>query len=518
MKKRSSGGANGKSGSGPKDQPPSEPSALAQQVETALERSEHRYRQLVENSLGLICTHDLEGTILSVNPAAAKSLGYSPREGPGRSLKDFLAPETRHLFDEYLQRVRKNKTDAGLMRVRARDGTERIWMYRNILYQEPDGEAYVLGHALDVTERVLAERALRESQRQLTDAYEQLDARVQQRTAELRHANNRLSDEIAERQRAEELRERALLRERNSLAFLASATEQLMIAADYDQALAIVSRVPVPFLADWTMVHVAREDGSIQCLVGAHVDPAGDETLDRLAARWPKRPVRERVVERVASNHQPVAVVSLAGSGPRWLDEEDEEATRLARELGAASLVVVTLIVHNKIVGTLTLGSGTPNRFTSSDLAILEDLARRFRLAAERVQLYHEAQEANRLKDEFLATLSHELRTPLNAILGWARILQKRAADQYTARALAVIERNAEAQTRLTEDILDVARIASGKFPLSLESVNLASVVSAVIEGVRPAAQAKGINLVEPIDFPAAFVRGDAHRLQQVVS
>src|SRR5262245_14569204 len=102
----------------------------------ALERSEERYRHLVENSLGLICTHDLAGTILSVNQAAAQSLGYSPKDGPGRNLKDFLAPETRDLFDEYLARVQKNKSDAGLMRVRAKDGTHRIWMYRNILYQE----------------------------------------------------------------------------------------------------------------------------------------------------------------------------------------------------------------------------------------------------------------------------------------------------------------------------------------------------------------------------------------------
>src|SRR5262249_12846508 len=108
---------------------PGSPERAQRLAERALERSERRYRHLVQNSLGLICTHDLEGTILSVNPAAAKSLGYNPREGPGRSLKNFLVPETRHLFDEYLARVRKNKMDAGLMRVRAKNGSERIWMY-----------------------------------------------------------------------------------------------------------------------------------------------------------------------------------------------------------------------------------------------------------------------------------------------------------------------------------------------------------------------------------------------------
>src|SRR5262249_4482196 len=137
---------------------------------------------------------------------------------------------------------------------------------------------------------------------------------------------------------------------------------------------------------------------------------------------------------------------------------------------------------------------------------------------AERKRLEELAREANRLKDEFLATLSHELRTPLNAILGWARLLQKRTVDQYTARALAVIERNAEKQTKLIEEILDVARIASGKFPLNLEAVDLCLVVGVVVDGIRPAAQAKGIRLIDPVDPVNAFVRGDSHRLRQVVS
>ena len=112
---------------------------------------------------------------------------------------------------------------------------------------------------------------------------------------------------------------------------------------------------------------------------------------------------------------------------------------------------------------------------------LVEDLTRRVRLALDRIQLYREAQEANRLKDEFLSTLSHELRTPLNAVFGWAD-LRLRQLDGSTAHAVEVIERNAEAQIRLIEDVLDVSRIITGKMTPSMESVDVGTVLGATID------------------------------------
>src|SRR5262245_7176502 len=94
--------------------------AAWQETTDALRDSERRYRELVEYSLGLICTHDLTGIIVSINPAAATSLGYQPSEGIGRNLRDFLAADKRHLFDGYLQRINDHGHDAGLMRVVSR--------------------------------------------------------------------------------------------------------------------------------------------------------------------------------------------------------------------------------------------------------------------------------------------------------------------------------------------------------------------------------------------------------------
>ena len=117
-----------------------------------VELSPQRYRDLVEQSRGLICTHDLAGVLLSVNRAAADRLGYRPEDLVGRSLGDLLAPAVRHLFPHYLDRIQRNPTDEGLMLVVTREGDERIWTYSNVRGREPGGAEYVLGHAHDITD------------------------------------------------------------------------------------------------------------------------------------------------------------------------------------------------------------------------------------------------------------------------------------------------------------------------------------------------------------------------------
>jgi signal transduction histidine kinase/ActR/RegA family two-component response regulator len=138
-------------------------------------------------------------------------------------------------------------------------------------------------------------------------------------------------------------------------------------------------------------------------------------------------------------------------------------------------------------------------------------------LAAERAAR-SEAERMNLLKDEFLATLSHELRTPLNAILGWSQVLN--LSDPATSDfrdGLEAIERNARAQTQLFDDLLDMSRIISGKIRLDVQWANLASVVDAAVESVRPSAEAKSIRLRKIIDPLAGPVSGDPTRLQQIV-
>jgi signal transduction histidine kinase len=129
-----------------------------------------------------------------------------------------------------------------------------------------------------------------------------------------------------------------------------------------------------------------------------------------------------------------------------------------------------------------------------------------------------DAETANRLKDEFLATVSHELRTPLNAILGWTRLLRTgRLDEQRKQQAVEIVERNAIAQQQIVEDILDVSRIITGKLRLEVAPVDLGPIVEAAVDSMKPSADAKGVRLQSIVDSGANIVLGDPNRLQQIV-
>jgi len=128
------------------------------------------------------------------------------------------------------------------------------------------------------------------------------------------------------------------------------------------------------------------------------------------------------------------------------------------------------------------------------------------------------AEEADRLKDEFLATLSHELRTPLTSILGWASMIRNGEVEGSNAsRAIETIERNARSQARLIDDLLDVSRIITGNLRLDLLPLNLAPIVEAALDALRPTADVKGIKLQTRFDPSECLVKGDANRLRQVI-
>jgi PAS domain S-box-containing protein len=141
--------------------------ALERQVAdrtVALQASEARYRHLVESSQGLICTHDLDGVLLSVNPAVVQALGDDSQAIIGKSLREILTPSTQHLFEAYLEQIRQHPSASGLMRVATQDGTERVLAYHNVRMEEAEAPPYVLGHAQDITELVKAKEALQASE------------------------------------------------------------------------------------------------------------------------------------------------------------------------------------------------------------------------------------------------------------------------------------------------------------------------------------------------------------------
>ena len=161
------------------------------------------------------------------------------------------------------------------------------------------------------------------------------------------------------------------------------------------------------------------------------------------------------------------------------------------------------------IIGTITLIEDVTER-------VISERELRNQIAASE-QARQMAEEASRLKDEFLATLSHEIRTPLNAVIGWTRILQTQPSVRSRAHALEVIERNAMSQMRLVEDLLDMARIISGKLRLTIAAVSLEDVAQAAVDVVAPGAAAKQVTIETAFADRLPVVSGDAERLQQVI-
>jgi signal transduction histidine kinase/CheY-like chemotaxis protein len=161
---------------------------------------------------------------------------------------------------------------------------------------------------------------------------------------------------------------------------------------------------------------------------------------------------------------------------------------------------------------------GMVGRLLESNEALRREVEERKRIEAEREKLLVREREASRLKDEFLAAVSHELRTPLNAIMGWVQILgTTNPSTQTTEKAVASITRNAQAQTRVIEDLVDVSRIVTGKLTLRLEPVDFTSVVEGAVDAIRPTADAKPVQLTVQLPADPCMVHGDRDRLQQVV-
>jgi PAS domain S-box-containing protein len=171
-----------------------------------------------------------------------------------------------------------------------------------------------------------------------------------------------------------------------------------------------------------------------------------------------------------------------------------------------------------EVLGGLFFGHPDVGRFSDRHERLATGVASWASVALQNAALYISVQEANQVKDHFLATLSHELRTPLNAILGYARMLRSgMAAPEKQQRAIEVIERNATSLTQIVEDVLDVSRIVSGKMRLNVQPVELPDVVRSALDGILPAADAKGIRVEAVLDPRATPISGDPERLQQVL-
>jgi signal transduction histidine kinase/CheY-like chemotaxis protein len=175
------------------------------------------------------------------------------------------------------------------------------------------------------------------------------------------------------------------------------------------------------------------------------------------------------------------------------------------------------LTYEGRVIGTLTIIEDVTER-VMREAELQAQIEARSQLLASEKAAREEAERANRLKDDFLATVSHELRSPLTAMLGWANMLLTRELDEETrTKAIETINRNAQAQHQLISDLLDVSRIISGKLRLNIQMIELGPIIDAAMDSVRPAAAAKNIELESSIGGNVNLILADADRLQQVI-
>jgi PAS domain S-box-containing protein len=297
--------------------------------------------------------------------------------------------------------------------------------------------------------------------------------------------------------------------------FLAAAAAALSSSLDYERTLRTIAQLAVPEIADWCAVDIIDDEGALQRVAVANVDPSKVALAEQLEERYPEDPESPHSVHGVLRTGLP----SIMRRIPAVADPASDTRGRIVHELGLTSFMRVPMLARGMAIGVLTFVSAQSKReYAEADLRFAQDVAWRAALAVENARAYAEARRANRLKDDFLATLSHELRTPLNAILGYTYMLQGSVLpEDRRPNALRAVARNAAALNQIVEDILDVSRIVSGKIRVALTPLDMGSVVDDAVGSIAPAAEAKGLRLQVDTAASPAPVLGDAARLQQVL-
>ena len=422
-----------------------------------------RLAAIVESTDDAIIGLDMSGTIRAWNQAAERMYGYTADEAIGRSIEITVPDDRQPEEAEFLERIGRGERITAYETVRCRKDSSRF--------------------AVSLT---------------MSPIYDQHGSVI---------GASKIARDISERKRAAE-----------RAAFLTEAGTVLAGSLDYATTLRTVANLAVPAIADWCAVDVLSEDDELERVAVAHVDPAKIELARTVRSRYedPNSPFSPAYVAHTGT---PAIVKEISDDMILASAQGDEEQAGLIRSLGLRSYMVVPLTAHGRTFGALTFATAeSGRRYVDDDFRFAKDLAFRAALAVDNARAFQDAQTANRLKDEFLATLSHELRTPLNAILGYARLLQSgMVASDRRAHALTTVERNASALTHIVEDILDVSRIISGKIRLNVQPVDVSDVVKNAVATITPAADAKQIRVQTIIDPGAGPILADPDRLQQVI-
>jgi PAS domain S-box-containing protein len=385
-----------------------------------LSESEELFRDYVENSLALFCTHDENGVLLSVNPAAADSLGYTAEELIGHNLGEFLAPPAADLMRRYLEQIKSKGRLQGFMQVVNKSGEKRVWSYNNVCRADGGGRRYILGSAQDITELKNKEAELLKSRRLFDSFMNNSPAMIFLKDDEGRY---QFINEPCEK----------LFRLR--LADLRGNTDYFFMPED-----------------------VAKKVRANDCAVLETEQPI--ETIEVIPT--PDGVLRHWLIHK-------------------FLIKDDE---------------------GNRLIGGIAV-----------------DITERKRMEAELRSAYNAALESVRLKSAFLTNVSHEIRTPMNGIIGMTELLLDTPLDRIQRDYAVTIRQSSDALLTIINDILDLAKIESGKLRFEAVDFDVREVVESTVEMLADRAYRKNIEIAALVetDVPE-ILRGDPGRLRQVLT
>lgn len=304
--------------------------------------------------------------------------------------------------------------------------------------------------------------------------------------------------------RAERVAARALAESIDRLSLLAEASQQLASSLDTPTILERLTRLVVPSLADWCAVDLREPDGSL-LRVAAH----GATEREALDAFWP--------LDAEAEYGVPAAL--RAGRVQRYPEALPEGCERW-EALGVTAALAIPLTVRERTIGGITLARlGSAREYDEASLVLAGELAQRAAIALDNAHLFHQAQEAIRVRDEFLAVASHEFKNPLTTLLGNAQLLARRMGrDEHASdrdrRSIGAMVSQAERLTRMVSSLLDVSRLQSGRFALNWEQVDVCALLRRLVDEVAPTLTTHTLRLEaspEPL-----VVAGDELRLHEV--
>lgn len=300
-------------------------------------------------------------------------------------------------------------------------------------------------------------------------------------------------------------------------AFLAEASRVLSSSFDYRTMLSTVARLAVPKLADYVVVELADAEGRPERVACAHVDPEIEALLAGEVRLWGGAIPRGHPLVRGCTEGQFVLVSDV----PSALGEDagdDEEQRTLLRALAPRSVASVPLAAAGEVLGDVTLVTSTSGRtLDSDDLALAEELARRVMVAVEHAQLYHDALQATRARDEILGVVAHDLRNPLSTVRMAAQLLADDVAPAHR-KPLDTLLRTTDRMNQLIQDLLEVTRIESGKLALELHTEGAGGVLREAVAMLAPLAQARSITFDAQLSPDLPRVPLDSARILQVIS